>query len=257
MFLSRKRFTALLSASVLAGAAALGTAGTVAAASDYVCSGGSVPGGTYASLHITGHCVLDSGNVTVNGNVTVTSWAELLGARSDSNLTVWGNLYVRAHGALILGCEPNEAQCADDSNAASDHWIQGNLIARYALAVIVHHSTIVGNVNQRRGGGGAHCVGNLDGGPAYSDYEDSTVGGNLRVSGINSCWFGLVRMHVFGNVTLKDNAMGDSDGNEVVTNHISDDLTCSGNSPAAQQGDSGGLPNIVGGTASGECAGLV
>jgi hypothetical protein len=34
------------------------------------------------------------------------------------------------------------------------------------------------------------------------------------------------------------------------------DLICQGNSPAAQIGDSGGGPNIVGGNAIGECASL-
>ncbi len=32
--------------------------------------------------------------------------------------------------------------------------------------------------------------------PVYSDYEDSTIGGNLRVTGLGSCWYGALRDHV-------------------------------------------------------------
>ena len=50
---------------------------------------------------------------------------------------------------------------------------------------------------------------------------------------------------------------GDTDSSEVMTNTIAGDLTCHGNSPAAQVNPlDGGQPNTVGGTASGECAGL-
>ena len=51
---------------------------------------------------------------------------------------------------------------------------------------------------------------------------------------------------------------GDTDANEVMTNTIAGDLSCRGNSPAAQVNPlDGGQPNVVGGKAKGECAGLV
>lgn len=46
------------------------------------------------------------------------------------------------------------------------------------------------------------------------------------------------------------------DSTEVVTNEISANLICRGNSPAAQIGDSEGSPNTVGGKKIGECAAL-
>jgi hypothetical protein len=53
---------------------------------------------------------------------------------------------------------------------------------------------------------------------------------------------------------LGDQNMPDS--TEIVTNTISGNLICQGNSPAAQIGDSGGSPNDVGGNKIGECSGV-
>jgi hypothetical protein len=44
---------------------------------------------------------------------------------------------------------------------------------------------------------------------------------------------------------------------EVATNTIFGNLVCQGNDPGTQLGDSGGTLNVVGGHASGQCAGLV
>jgi hypothetical protein len=46
-------------------------AGAASAASDATCSGGSIAPGVYASLKIAGTCGVDSGSVTVQGNLTV------------------------------------------------------------------------------------------------------------------------------------------------------------------------------------------
>jgi hypothetical protein len=46
------------------------------------------------------------------------------------------------------------------------------------------------------------------------------------------------------------------DSTEVVTNTIGGNRLCFGNSPAAQFGDSGGLPNTVAGRKIGQCADL-
>jgi hypothetical protein len=48
----------------------------------------------------------------------------------------------------------------------------------------------------------------------------------------------------------------DPDSTEVVTNAVGGNLVCLANSPAAQQGDSGGFPNFAGGHKIGQCAGL-
>jgi hypothetical protein len=48
--------------------------------------------------------------------------------------------------------------------------------------------------------------------------------------------------------------MSDPDGDEVVGNEIDHHMGCADDSPAVQFGDSGSGPNVVGETATGECA---
>jgi hypothetical protein len=55
-------------------------------------------------------------------------------------------------------------------------------------------------------------------------------------------------------VQLIGNRFGDPDAMVIVTNHIAGNLACFNNNPAAQVGDSMGLPNVVGGQKRGECA---
>jgi hypothetical protein len=47
--------------------------------------------------------------------------------------------------------------------------------------------------------------------------------------------------------------MLDPDAMEIVTKTIMGSLRCSGNSPAPQTGESGGLPNVVSGNKLGQC----
>ena len=108
--------------------------------------------------------------------------------------------------------------------------------------------------------------------PVFSDLEDSTVRGNIVISGLKSCWLGLARVKVGGSVTVDNNAMADPDAIEVLATDIAKNLSCSGNShpaglpPIAQPvwdsadtSPSGALypraaePNTVGGTRSGQC----
>jgi hypothetical protein len=92
------------------------------------------------------------------------------------------------------------------------------------------------------------------------DIKDNVIDGNVIVHGWQGAWFGVIRNTVGGNV-MASNTVGTriGDGNlpdstEIVTNHISGNLICQGNSPAAQIGDSDGSPNTVGGNKIGECA---
>ena len=94
------------------------------------------------------------------------------------------------------------------------------------------------------------------GGPYFSTIEDSSVGGNIRIQAIHSCWFGMFRLQVGGNVKVTGNRMADPDGNEITTNTIGGNLACFNNSPKAQFGDAAPIPNIVGGKKLGECATL-
>jgi hypothetical protein len=63
----------------------------------------------------------------------------------------------------------------------------------------------------------------------------------------------LIRTQVGGSVRIVGNRMGDPDAMEIVTNTIGGNLACFNNVPHAQIGDSGGLPNVVGGQKRGEC----
>jgi hypothetical protein len=88
----------------------------------------------------------------------------------------------------------------------------------------------------------------------FSDYEDNTIGGNLQVTGLRTCWIGIIRNHVSGDMTDSNNVFSDPDANEALQNTVGQNIVCTGNNPAVQYGDSQASPNVVTGTASGECA---
>ena len=222
--------------------------------------------GTYSSLDVTGVCFVAAGQVTVTGDATVESGAALLATFADndvagsgtSSLTVQGNILVQGNGTALLGCENPAFQCFDDDTATSSVTVGGSIEASNALGVIVHASTIGGDIVQTGGGGGNTCdpsgVFAEFSSPVYSDYEDNTISGNLRVTGLVSCWFGAIRNTIGASATFANNTFNDPDASENLTNTIAGNLLCSGNSPATQYGDSGGSPNIVGGFGTGECA---
>ena len=235
-----------------------------AATGDAACSGGSIAAGTYQSLTVTGFCSADAGPVTVTKNLTVASGAALLAAFGGSDVNVAGNVTVGSQAILVLGCEPEAFPCLNDPDqtvgtlSTNDH-VGGNLTANGALMVLAHNNTIGGNVTQSGGGGGVNCSTfplGQDGPPAYSTYEDNTIGRNASVTGLGTCWLGFIRNAVTRNVNFNSNVTFDPDGNEVVTNSVGSNLNCSGNSPAPQVGDSAGSPNTAGGKATGQCAGL-
>jgi hypothetical protein len=245
-------------------------AGVTSAASDGACSGGSIAPGVYASLKIAGTCTVDKGSVTVEHNLTVLPGASLIAvtgaplSMGASNLTVGGNLDVQAGGVLNLGCEPVKYTCSNDPDQvvgtfSTEDTVAGNLTAENALGVVVHHTAIGGNVSLSGGGGGVNSCGvsvpALGFAPPYGDFEDDVIGGNLAVTGWQSCWLGLFRDTVMHNVDFNGNVTGDPDGNEMGNNVVVGNLSCSGNSPAAQFGDSGAGPSTVLGNANGQCAG--
>jgi hypothetical protein len=67
-------------------------------------------------------------------------------------------------------------------------------------------------------------------------------------------WFGFIRNYVNGSVKLNNNTLAGPDTNEYVTNVIHGSLSCQGNSPAAQVGDSGGSPSQVTRRKTGQCS---
>ena len=267
------------------GSAAAGPAGATAARASggpTTCAGTPdspvVLSGTYPSgVVVTGYCTVDGGAAVVHGSLTVAAHAVLdasfafndVTGTGASSLTVTGNVKVGSGATLFVGCEPGFFACTDDpGGTASGHdHIGGNLVATYALGVVVHHTSVGGSVTQSWGGGGvapptgginSTCIATPPGPYAmtgvYSDYEDDTIGGNLEVTGVRTCWFGMLRNRVPGNLVVSRDVFSDPDANEVMQNTVGKDITCKGNSPAVQYGDSSATPNVVTGTASGECS---
>ena len=259
--------TGLLAGAGIAGAAAAGTP-------RFTCSGTikqpGVLSGTYSDVVVRGLCVVNSGAAYVQRDLVVAPGAALLAAYArdrttrggSSNLTVGGDLTVLRGGTLILGCEAAHFACIDDPNQKnptldSSSSVGGDLVAYHALGIVVHASTIGGNVVERGGGGGVSCASTgifaAFKSPVYSDYEDNWVGGDLTVAGLRSCWFGALRNNLRGNALVAANKLADPDAMEVVSNTVRRNLSCLRNSPAVQYGDSGGTPNVVRRWATGQC----
>jgi hypothetical protein len=254
------------------GGSALASATTTSATT---CTGapndpGTLAGGTYSTVSVTGVCAVDGGQVTVTGDVTVAAGATLVAAFANnsagpgtSGITVDGNIDVGSGATLLLGCEAAHFACVDDPNQNaptlnSPDTVKGSIVATDPLGVVVHLTTIGGDATQSGGGGGPSCAPSgifaLFQSPVYSDYEDNSIGGNIRVTGLTSCWLGGIRNDIAGSATYSDNALTDPDANEILTNHIGGNFLCSDNSPAIEYGDSHGSPNVVGGFATGQCA---
>jgi hypothetical protein len=223
--------------------AAAATASPAARAT--VCRGVLAPG-TYHGLIVKRACIIRKGPVLVNGNVVLRP-GSVFNAVSTAVLTVRGNILV-GRGALVgLGCSP-EVGC---KTLTADRF-RGNIVADHPLGVIVQSGTIFGNVFVTGGGGGRNCKPNpLLHSPNFSTIEDTTVRGTVSFAGIRSCWFGLIRDHIHGNVIIRGNRWADPDANEVVTNVIFGNVFCRNNVPAPQVGDSKGKPNVLFGSKRG------
>jgi hypothetical protein len=223
------------------------------------------------------------GTVVVRGNLTVAPGA-LLDAGANpgdppsspvvtATVQVGGNVFVGKGAVLVLGCSPNLLGICP-SGLTFDS-IAGNLTATGALADVIHGTTIRGNVSILGGGGGA-AGGAASGGcfntavypipapwsddsalasqvPQYTDFEDSSIGRNFTVVGVQTCWMGAVRVLVGGSTTVTGDVTSDPDGMEFDNNLMGGNLTCLSNDPAIQFGDSSAAPNMVGGLGIGEC----
>jgi hypothetical protein len=162
---------------------------------------------------------------------------------SDGPVTIKGGLFIEAGATFVLGSEENPVDTGT---------ISGGVHATNPASVQIHFTTINGGVDVHGGSGAL-------GGPfgiTWNAIEDNRINGGATVEGYDGFWFGFIRNHVNGSVTLDDNILPDPDGNEYVTNTIHGSLSCSGNSPAPQIGDSEGFPNEVTGRKSGQCANL-
>jgi hypothetical protein len=255
------------------------TAASAAPNSAYNCTGGNISPGTYSSMIISGICYMPAGNLFIRGNLSVKP-GDLLDAVTPGDpasspvvpatVVIGGNVRVGNGAVLVLGCSPN-ISCPN--GVTYDH-IRGNLTAIGALGVVVHSATIGGNVSVIGGGGGA-AGGPGSGGcfsvpvpkpwsedtglvksgatPQYTDFEDNSIGGNLSVISVQTCWLGSLRNLVGGNATFRADETSDPDGMEVDNNLVARNMACSGNDPKVQFGDSNAAPNLVGRYASGEC----
>lgn len=269
--------TSLVLTAVGMGAGAAGADEThahVTSCTGTVASPGVLAGKYDGNVIITGVCAVDGGAAVIKGNLILEPGSGLNAAfalndvagKGTSSLTVFGNVSVGSGAVLGMGCEPNYFPCQDDPNAATggtltgqDH-VHGNLVAAHALTVILHATTVNGNVSYLGGGGGLSCVPPASGilaalgSPPYFDSEDVTIGGNFTITGLQTCWLGTLRDHIHGNLTDTNNTMADPDAGEVLANRVGGSIVCLSNSPAVQYGDSGSSPNLVRGRAVGQCA---
>lgn len=239
------------------------------------CSGTlTAPGvltGTYpGNVIVKGICLVNAGQAVVAGNLNIAPGGGVVAAfalnaqthKGFSSLTVKKNVVVARGAGLVLGCEPNFSTCVDDKSNTlqSRGTIGGSLVASQSAGVLVHNSTISGVVVVNGGGGGTSCTPPSTGlfafikSPPFTDFEDNILGDSVSVTQMHSCWLGLLRNTVQGTLTFSSNRMGDPDANEVLHNYVNRSLTCQGNVPAVQYGDSGSSPNAVVGRASGQCS---
>jgi hypothetical protein len=230
---------------------------------------GTLSGSYSGHVKISGACVVDAGATTIHGNLTVGKGSTLVALFASSPLTVTGNIKVKSGGTLMLGCFASSSPCLDDPDQENPTLngpatVGGNIISTNALGVVVHGASIGGNVIQHRGGGGFTCepqgVFALFGPPAYSTYEDSTIGGSIDLKGIRGCWLGVNRDQVHHSVRIFNNQLADPDAIEILSNHIHGNLNCRRNSMVWDSSDVGDAlfprqpqPNTVDGKRKGQC----
>ena len=182
--------TAVASAAT-AGPATCGTAGSGTPA--------SLAAGSYTTVTVAGNCMVNTGEVVTSGDVTVQPGAVLTAVFADNSVAPappasrWvGTSSSRTVDRSSWGAaqDPSiDMTCQDDSSGNATAVVQGSIEAPGALGVVVHNATIGGDVVETGGGGGFNCNDGSDVSPAfafgiYSDYESSSIGGNLRVTGV-------------------------------------------------------------------------
>ena len=269
-------FTGAVIGGVLA-AGPVTAAGAAVTSGTATCSGTpGAPGvltGTFAgSVVVKGACVVNAGAAVVNGNLTVSPGSALLAAfaRNDqtgtgrSSLAVKGNVIVQQGATLLMGCNPANFACLDAPHGSMHPTVGLDLRSTQALGVIVHNFTVGGDVLQSNGGGGVNCtpqgVFKLFNSPVYSTYEVGTVGGDVRISGVRSCWMGVVQLNVGNSVVMRNNKLADADAIEILSNNITGSLTCFDNSATWDNADTSShlfprlpQPNTVGRNRRGQC----
>ncbi len=237
---------------------------------------GVLAGTIHGNVVIDGVCEVKDGNAVVDGSLTVSPGSTFVAAYAHDDLTrsgtsklsVTGDLTADRDTSVFVGCEANRFTCLDDSKTnptlSEPAVIGGQVDETGALGVVLHDVKVGGSVEWNGGGADQGCTDSgffdqFDSGPWF-DIEDSTIGGELSIGGINGCWLGVLRVHVAKSFTLVDNHFEDPDAIEIGTNMIGGNLACSGNSTVWDTTDltNNLYPrqldlNTVHGTRSGQC----
>ena len=230
--------------------------------------------GQFNGTVVQGFCEVKSGPATISGLLEVTNNSTLLAAygKNHSKLTVNGQVVVGSGATLVLGCNTTSFPCIDDPDQgkptlSSVPKVTGSVNSNAPLGVIIHSTTIGGNVKQSGGGGGLSCATPKTGpfslfqSPVYSDYEDNTISGDLTVTKLTSCYLAVIRNHV-KDVSVTYDSLGDPDAIEIELNVIKQNLACSHNKQhvwdSHEVKQTGIYPralgrNTVHGTRSGQC----
>ena len=237
------RIKVLLTASILVGSGLVIGAAPAAAeesGNSFRCSGGTqaapnlvhINPGTYDSITITQFCgvelpatgtVRDEGRLTLNGGALFNAGALQHNPPSpNASLIVEGDTRLTDTIFFDIGCGSGKGCAYAGSNQTL---LEGEFSSRGSVDVHMHGVTIEGNLSVRGGGGGAYCFPDFH----FSNIEDSRVEGNVTFADIKSCWLGIARVQVGGNVRVSNNQMADPDAIEILTNTIDGNLSCSGN----------------------------
>ena len=160
---------------------------------------------------------------------------------SDGGVRIHGGLWIRSGATFLLGSE---------ESGWTTGTINGGVHATHPAGVQIHFATINGGIKIQGGAGPTGPPFDI----TWNAIEDNVIHGGATIVDYNGFWFGFIRNHVTGTVTMRHNVLQDPDGNEYVTNRIHGNLKCFGNSPAPQVGDSEGSTNVVSGVKKGQCA---
>jgi hypothetical protein len=213
-------------------------------------SEGTAISGNYRNLTITGNAyVASSTTLNVRGDLTLARGA-CLDAFTLGTVKVRGNVLVGKKAILALGCSPGSIgpgpPCEEKTTSDT---VGRNILADQPLTMYLDGDTIHGNVISIGGGPGVTMS-------PYVNFpiKENVIDGDLFIAGWQGTWFGILRNTVHGSVIAANNVMADPDATEIVTNTISGNLVCFGNSPAPQFGDApGAMPNNVYGHKIGQC----
>jgi hypothetical protein len=159
---------------------------------------------------------------------------------SEGPITIRSGLWIGSGSTFVLGSE---------ESGWSTGRIGGGVHAVDAASVQIHFATINGGIDIHGGSGPFGSPFDV----TWNAIEDNVIHGAVTIEGYDGFWMGFIRNTVSGSVKMRNNTLVDPDGNEYVTNTIHGSLSCWGNSPAPQIGDSEGSPNDVTGRKAGQC----